>query len=70
MGLPWQDFCYPVLFENFADTGCVADSKSSCDRIVRATSVLAFYYQNANAKSEFAYLRANISRASILAQPK
>ena len=44
--------------------GGVAGGKNFCFCIVRATSVLAFLHQNANAKAEFAYLRANMSVAT------
>ena len=49
-----KSVCCPVLFEICANIACVADSKIFCNCRVRATSVLAFYYQNANAKAEFA----------------
>jgi hypothetical protein len=58
-----QNFCYPVLFENFADTGRVAHGIDFILRMVRASSVCAFLYQNEHAKFEFAYLRKNIGGA-------
>jgi hypothetical protein len=36
-----KDFCYLVLFEIRADTGCVAGGKNFCFRVLRAPFVLA-----------------------------
>ena len=53
-----KGFCYPVGADVkrkiFTNIRCVASGKNSCFCTVRATSVLAFLYQNANAKSEYA----------------
>jgi hypothetical protein len=58
-----QDFLLSVLFEICEVTRSVALGKSLSNRIFRAPSVFAFLCQNANAKSEFAYLRENIGDA-------
>jgi hypothetical protein len=58
-----QELFLFVLLKLWVITGCVADSKNFCNRMVRATSVFAFLLQNANAKSEFVYFRANMSVA-------
>ena len=59
-----QGFLLSALFKICAITGCVALGKSLCNRILRAPSVLAFFYQNANAKSEFVYFREKMSKAT------
>jgi hypothetical protein len=53
-----------VLLEIYAITWCVADGKNSCFCLLRASSLLAFYYQNANAKAEFFYFCEKMSRAT------
>jgi hypothetical protein len=58
-----KNFCFSVLFDICPNTGSVANGKNFCYGILRATFVLAFYHQNANAKSEFVTIRANMSEA-------
>jgi hypothetical protein len=58
-----QELFLFVLLKLWVIAGCVADSKNFCNRVVRVTSVFAFLLQNANAKSEFVYFRANMSVA-------
>jgi hypothetical protein len=71
-GLPRRDFCTGKRLarfllsrsaQNLCKQGCVADGKNSCCCLLRATSVLAFFHQNASAKAESATLRQNIGDA-------
>jgi hypothetical protein len=56
-------FYRPVLFEICANMGASQAAKILAFASCVPPSVLAFFHQNANAKSEFATCRANMSEA-------